>query len=196
MAWPMSRILFVTHPEVVIDPQVPIPQWPLSATGRSRMERFADELAERGVSAVWSSDERKARDGAEILAARLGIPHRIDAALGENDRSSTGYLPPPEFWAVVEVFFGKPDESVRGWETARTAQARIVAAVDRLARREATGGDVVVVSHGGVGRLLMALLQGVEIGEEDRPQHLGGGCWFEIDRDRLSVEQAWRDIAD
>jgi broad specificity phosphatase PhoE len=192
----MSRIIFVTHPEVVIDPQVPVPQWPLSATGRARMERFADTLAERGVSAVWSSDERKALDGAEIVATRLGVPHRIDAALGENDRSSTGYLPPDEFWPVVEVFFGKPDESVRGWETARAAQARIVGAVDRLARRETTGGDIVVVSHGGVGRLLMALLQGVEIGEENRPQHPGGGSWFEVDRNGLTVEQAWRDIAD
>ena len=192
----MSRIVFVTHPEVVIDPKVPIPEWPLSAVGRSRMERFAEALAERGVSAVWSSNEQKALDGAEIVAARLGLPHRTDTALGENDRSSTGYLPPPEFWEVVELFFGKPDESVRGWETARSAQARIVGAVDRLARREATGGDIVVVSHGGVGRLLMALLQGVEIGEEDRPQHPSGGSWFEIDRDSLAVEQSWRDIAD
>lgn len=192
----MSRIVFVTHPEVVIDPQVPVPRWPLSERGRGRMARFAEDMAERGVSAVWSSDEQKALDGAEIVAAHLGVPHRIDPALGENDRASTGYLPPAEFWPVVEAFFGQPDESVRGWEIARNAQARIVGAVDRLARRETTGGDIVVVSHGGVGRLLMALLQGVEIGEEDRPQHPGGGCWCEIDRDSLVVEQSWRDIAD
>jgi hypothetical protein len=34
----MSRsIYFVTHPDVVIDPMIPVPQWPLSAWGRSRM---------------------------------------------------------------------------------------------------------------------------------------------------------------
>ncbi|HEX5377744.1 MAG TPA: histidine phosphatase family protein [Phenylobacterium sp.] len=193
---PMPRVVFVTHPEVVIDPKVPIPQWPLSEIGRARMAAFAETLSARDVTAVWSSDERKAMDGAEIVAARLGVPHRTDPGLGENNRSATGYLPPPEFWDVVAAFFARPDESVRGWETARAAQARIVDAVSRLVRLEPTGGDIVVVSHGGVGRLLMARLQGVEIGAEDRPQHPGGGSWLEIDRERLAVEQSWRDIAD
>lgn len=193
----MARILFLTHPEVVIDPNLPVPDWPLSGVGRLRMGRFAKLLETRGgVTAVWSSRERKARDGAEILAARLGTPHRIDPDLGENDRSATGYLAPPEFWEVVEVFFARPDESVRGWETARDAQARIVGAVNRLAREEATVGDIVVVAHGGVGRLLMALLQGVEIGEEDQPAHPGGGCWMEIDRGSLAVIETWRSIED
>jgi broad specificity phosphatase PhoE len=193
----MARILFLTHPEVVIDPAIPVPDWPLSGVGRLRMGRFAKVLEARGgVTAVWSSRERKARDGAEILAARLGVPHRIAPDLGENDRSATGYLAPPEFWEVVEAFFGRPDESVRGWETARAAQARIVGAVNRLAAAEVTGGDIVVVSHGGVGRLLMALLQGVEIGEEDPPPHPGGGCWMELGRGSLRVEATWQAIAD
>lgn len=196
-SWAMARILFLTHPEVVIDPETPVPDWPLSGVGRLRVGRFAKILeAQGGVTAVWSSRERKARDGAEILAARLGVPHRIDPDLGENDRSATGYLAPPEFWEVVAEFFGRPDESVRGWETARAAQARIVGAVNRLSAEEATDGDIVVVSHGGVGRLLMALLQGVEIGDEDRPAHPGGGCWMALDRRSLEVVETWQTIAD
>ena len=192
----MARIVFVTHPEVVIDPEVPVPRWKLSETGRAQMARFARDLAERGVTAVWSSAERKATDGAEILSAALGVPHRVDAGLGENDRSSTGYLAGQEFWDVVEVFFGRPDESVRGWETARAAQARIMDAMRRVAETELTQGDVVVVSHGGVGRLLTARLQGVEIGLEARPEHPGGGCWIEIDRDAFRLVEGWRSIAD
>jgi len=193
----MPRILFLTHPEVVIDPAIPVPDWPLSGVGRLRMGRFAKALEARGgITSVWSSRERKARDGAEILAARLAVPHRVDPDLGENDRSATGYLAPPEFWEVVAEFFGRPDESVRGWETARAAQARIVGAVNRLALEEATEGDIAVVSHGGVGRLLIALLQGVEIGEEDRPGHPGGGCWIELDRTSLRVVETWRAIDD
>jgi broad specificity phosphatase PhoE len=68
--------------------------------------------------------------------------------------------------------------------------------VNRLAREEATVGDIVVVAHGGVGLLLMALLQGVEIGEEDQPAHPGGGCWMEIDRGSLAVIETWRSIED
>ncbi|WP_304164644.1 histidine phosphatase family protein [Phenylobacterium aquaticum] len=189
-------MIFLTHPEVVIDPAVPVPEWPLSATGRRRMDWFGEAMARRPVTAVWSSDERKALDGAEILSARLNIPHRIDPHLGENGRSSTGYVAPPEFWEIVEAFFSRPDESIRGWETARAAQARIVDAIDHLIGAESTMGDIVVVSHGGVGRLLTAHLQAVEIGREDQPAHPGGGCWIEFERKTRRIVCGWQAIPD
>lgn len=192
----MATIYLLTHPEVIIDPATPITEWGLSDVGRRRMEHFVGCEAVRGVVAVYSSDERKATDGAAMAAAARDIPHRVDAELGENDRSSTGYLAPPEFWDVVEVFFARPDESVRGWESARAAQARIIRAVRRLAQDEPESGDLLVVSHGGVGRLLTAHLQGVEIGREDRPAHPGGGCWLEIDRDTLTIRRSWQSIPD
>ena len=64
----MASIIFLTHPEVVIDPAVPITQWPLNAVGRERAERFAGMLVERDVTAVYASTERMARDGAAIMA--------------------------------------------------------------------------------------------------------------------------------
>jgi broad specificity phosphatase PhoE len=190
----MASILFVTHPEVVIDPLVPIPEWPLNATGRERMERFASSLAGKNVSAVYASTERKAMDGAAIVAKRLGLPCRTDEALGENDRSATGYIAPPEFWEVVRAFFARPHESIRGWERAIDAQTRIVDAVSRIAREEVTSGDIVIVSHGGVGCLLTAHLQNVELGRESRPPHPGGGCLIVIDRESLVLKEDWRTI--
>jgi len=192
----MAHVIFLTHPEVVIDPAVPVPEWPLSDRGRRRMIWFGEAMSGRPVTAVWSSDERKALDGAEILAARLKVPHRIDARLGENDRSSTGYVAPPEFWEIVEAFFDRADESVRGWETARAAQARIVGAIEHLISAEPATGDIVIVSHGGVGRLLSAHLQAVSIGDEDLPPHPGGGCWMEFDRVGLRITCGWRSIPD
>ncbi len=192
----MPRIYFLTHPQVVIDPAVPVPRWPLSEVGRRRAHLFADSLVDGAVTAVWSSSERKALDGGAIIAKRLGVQHRIDPELGENDRSATGYIAPPEFWDVGAAFFRNPDESVRGWETARHAQRRIVTALHRLARDEPTRGDIVVVAHGAVGELLMAHLQGVEIGAQDRPQHAGGGCWIEIDRASFEVLAGWTNIPD
>ncbi|WP_421931368.1 histidine phosphatase family protein [Phenylobacterium sp.] len=192
----MPRIYYLTHPQVVIDPAVPVPHWPLTPEGRRRAGLFAERLADGRVTAVWSSGEQKALDGGAIISTRLGVPHRIDPDLGENDRSATGYIAPPEFWEVVAQFFGKPDESVRGWETARHAQDRIVTAMRRLARDEPTRGDLVVVAHGGVGELLMAHLQGAAIGEQDKPQHPGGGCWIEIDRASFGLVAGWRNIPD
>jgi broad specificity phosphatase PhoE len=186
----MNAIIFITHPEVVIDPAVPVPRWPLSPVGRARMEAFAASLTGRTVAAVWSSDEQKAEDGAAILAARLAAPHFVDAGLGENDRSATGYIAPPEFWEVVDQFFAQPDVSVRGWETARHAQDRIVAAVGRV-DAESPAGVVLVVAHGGVGALLTAHLQNVIIGQEDRPGHSGGGCYLVLDRRSRSLQATW-----
>jgi broad specificity phosphatase PhoE len=192
----MPSLIFITHPEVVIDPNQPVPEWPLNAVGRGRMEHFAGLLTDRNVSAVYSSTERKAMDGAAIVAERLGLPARTNADLGENDRSSTGYIAPPEFWEVVRAFFGRPHESIRGWERAIDAQTRIVTAVSRIAREAEASGSIVVVSHGGVGCLLAAHLQKVEIGQESRPSHPGGGCFIVIDRETLTLQQNWRAIED
>lgn len=190
----MASLVFITHPEVVIDPDQPITEWPLNAVGRTRMERFAGLLADRDVSAVYASTERKAMDGAAIVAKHLGLSYETDEDLGENDRSSTGFIAPPEFWDVVREFFGRPDESIRGWERAVDAQTRIVEAIGRILREDETAGDIVVVSHGAVGCLLTAHLQQVAIGQESRPSHPGGGCFIVIDRDSFTLTQDWRTI--
>jgi len=160
------------------------------------MERFAERLAGRDVSAVYASTERKAMDGGAIVAERLGLSYDTDKDLGENDRSSTGFIAPPEFWDVVREFFGNSHESIRGWERAIDAQTRIVNAIGRILREDETSGDIVVVSHGGVGCLLTAHLQRVEIGKESRPSHPGGGCFIRIDRDSFALTQDWRTIED
>jgi broad specificity phosphatase PhoE len=192
----MASLIFITHPEVVIDPNQTITEWPLNPIGRARMERFVDLLAGRNVTAVYASTERKATDGAAIVAERLGLPYATHEDLGENDRSSTGFIAPPEFWDVVREFFGHPHESIRGWERAIDAQTRIVNAVSRILREDETAGDMIVVSHGAVGCLLTAHLQNVEIGQESRPSHPGGGCFIMIDRDTFTLKQDWRAIED
>ncbi len=193
---PMASLIFLTHPEVVIDPNQPVPEWPLNAIGSARMERFTEQLADRDVSAIYASTERKAMDGAAIVAERLGLSYATDPDLGENDRSATGYIAPPEFWDVVREFFSNPHKSIRGWERAIDSQARIVNAISRILREDETSGDIVVVSHGGVARLLTAHLQQVEIGQESRPSHPGGGCFIRIDRDSFALTQDWRNIED
>jgi broad specificity phosphatase PhoE len=169
----MAAILFITHPEVVIDPKVPVPEWPLSETGRARMEAFASDPVLREVRAIYASGERKAIDGADILARHLSVPFTVDEALGENDRSATGYIAPPEFWEVVDQFFAQPHESIRGWERAIDAQSRIVGAVLRIAQRSEEG-DTAIVSHGGVATLLMAYLRGADYARPFAQPHRGG----------------------
>jgi hypothetical protein len=134
----MSTVYFITHPDVVIDPSVPVPRWPLSPRGRMRMTGVLEQQWASEVRAIYCSTEQKAIDGAAILSEALGVPYTAVPALGENDRSATGYLPGPEFDAVVSEFFRQPEESVRGWERAIDAQSRIVAATMAVLRTNAT----------------------------------------------------------
>ena len=137
----MSRpFYFITHPEVTIQPDVPIPEWPLSRRGRARMQRGLAQPWVRDITSIYASTERKAVEAAQILAAHLALPFQSIPALGENDRSSTGYLPRAEFERVADAFFAQPAQSVRGWERAIDAQSRIVGAVRALGDADRTRG--------------------------------------------------------
>src|SRR5918996_613042 len=142
------QLYFITHPNVVISRDVPVPRWPLSELGLARMRKGLQQPWVKDITAVYCSTEQKAIDGARILADHLSIPFRQVEDLGENDRSSTGFLPPDEFERVADQFFANPEVSIRGWERAADAQARVVRAVEGLAP---TNGAIAIVSHGAVG---------------------------------------------
>lgn len=190
-----QTLFFITHPDVLIDPAVPVPDWALSPRGRTRMARALALPWVAGVRAIWCSTERKARDGARILAEHLSLPVATLDALGENDRSATGYLPRDEFEAVADQFFAHPDESIRGWERAVDAQRRIVGAVEEvLAASARCGGDAAVIAHGGVGTLLLCHLRGDPIGRRhDQPPN-NGGNWFAVDAATRRVHHGWKAI--
>jgi len=83
------------------------------------MERIRALSWAGGVRTVWCSAERKARESAEILAGQLCLRRVFELpALGENDRSSTGYLLKTEFELTAAPFFARPEEGIRRWERA------------------------------------------------------------------------------
>jgi len=96
----VGTVYFITHPDVVIDPHVPVPEWPLNERGRARLRAMIGQHWLKGICCIFASDERKARDAAQILADALGLDgYRVVPDLRENDRSATGYLPKQEFEA-------------------------------------------------------------------------------------------------
>jgi broad specificity phosphatase PhoE len=138
---------------------------------------------------IVSSGETKALETAGVLAAhlRLDVERRDDT--GELDRSVAGFLPPDEFEAVADACFARPDESVRGWEPAAAAQARIAAALADLLHAP---GEIVVIGHGGVGTLWYCHLAGLPIDRRwDQP---GQGHWFTVVNGR--PVHGWRRIDD
>ena len=149
----MGLVRYVSHPNVVVDPGVPVPQWGLSELGR---QRFAVMLARPWVPAIGrviASSETKSLEAATMLATHLGLEVEVRPATGEIDRSATGYLPAAEHERVADALFAHPDVSASGWEIATGAQARIVAALDDVLSAAATDGDIAVIGHGAVGTL-------------------------------------------
>ncbi len=189
----MATVHFITHPDVQVDPATPVPAWHLSPRGIHRATLMLAQAWVPGLASLFSSAERKAIDTAAILAAHTGLDVTVAPALGENDRASTGYLPGPEFEAMADAFFARPEESVRGWERAADAQARIVAAVEAVLAL-APPGDVAIIAHGAVGALLLCRLKGVPISRaEDQPGR-GGGNRFAFDRASHALLQGWQPI--
>lgn len=191
----MSRsIYFITHPDVVIDPAIPIPQWPLSERGRNRIRRLLRWNWLSQIAAIYCSTEQKTIDSAGILSKATGLPVHQVVALGETDRSATGYLPRTEFETIVEAFFARPRESVRGWERADAAQARIVGALEHLACTAAGTGAIAVVSHGTVGALLLCHLQGQPISRQKEQPGTSGGNYFLFQMPEGILVHGWMPI--
>jgi len=146
------------------------------------------------ICRIVSSAERKAIETAEVLARHLGLAVEVRERMHENDRSATGFLPSPEFEAVADQFFARPYDSVRGWERAIDAQRRVASEVDAVL---GTGldGDIAFVGHGGVGTLLLLLLDGREISRiADQPA--GGGNYLAWDIGARRILHGWRPIDD
>jgi broad specificity phosphatase PhoE len=186
--------LYVSHPEVLIDPAVLVPRWGLSDKGRARMAAMVAQPWVMAFHRVISSDETKAVETAEALAAALGVPVEVREGLHENDRSATGFLPPPEFEATANLFFAHPEESIRGWERAVDAQARIVARVG-AALADAPETPTIVCGHGGVGTLLWCHCARMPIGRV-HDQTGGGGRHYLFDLTKRIVLYGWRPIED
>jgi broad specificity phosphatase PhoE len=190
----MTHIRYLTHPQVNIDPAVPVPSWGLSAVGRTRTEELANTMWLSGTTQIISSGEQKAIETAEIIAGKLNVAVEVREAMHENDRSATGFLAPGKFEALADQFFAQPCVSIQRWERAIDAQLRVVREVEQvLARNRA--GDVLFVGHGAVGTLLFCHYSGLAI-DRAHDQPAGGGNFFAFTKDGRRVLHRWRRMED
>ncbi|MBF0677337.1 MAG: histidine phosphatase family protein [Devosia sp.] len=193
------RALYLTHPQVQMDPLIPVPLWSLSDEGRQRVEHF---IARRTIPAgafVFTSRETKAMQMADLFAEITGTPALSDHLMGENDRTATGFLPAPLFEATADAFFAAPDTSIDGWETASDAQVRIVATVGLALQSVPPDTPAIFCGHGAVGTLLKCHLGGLPISrEEDQSRRgaQGGGNGFVFDMKTLALLTDWVPMED
>jgi broad specificity phosphatase PhoE len=124
---------------------------PLNAHGRRQAKALADRLAGDGIAAVYASDLARARETAEILGERLGLPVVVDADLREKN------------WGNWEGLTGAERERIEyeGETTAEHAE-RVLHAVRRIAERH-PGQRIVIVTHGGSLRRIQAAASGMAL---------------------------------
>lgn len=187
----LSLLRYVSHPNVVVDPDVPVPQWGLSEQGRARLATMAGQPWLAATGRIICSPERKAREAAAIIAAPLGLDVEERPATGETDRSATGFVSHEHHEELADRYFAWPHESAEGWERSLDSQTRIVDAL-RDVWFEDDEVDTIVVGHGGVGTLLFCHLAGLTIDRtHDQP---GQGHYWTFDRRAGRVLHGWLPI--
>lgn len=190
----MGTGLYISHPEVNIDPDVPVERWGLSETGEARARTFAARQLITKNTPIYSSTETKAMELTQILAERSGSHIFSSKDFCENDRSSTGFLEPAQFETQVKRLFEHPTQSASGWESAADAQSRIVKAVHNALKIAQKEELVIFCGHGCVGTLLKCHLANRPIAQSEDQREManpGGGNIFAFDLISMDLLSDW-----
>jgi len=128
---------------------------PLSDYGRRQARALGDqlkdeELEDEELEAIYSSDLARARETAEIVGERLGLPVVLDPDLREKD------------WGTWEGLTAVERDRVEFvGETTEAHQERILRALRRIAERHPGDRRVLVVTHGGSMRRVQTAAMGM-----------------------------------
>ncbi len=152
---------------------------PLNAAGHAQVRDLAEQLVGETFSAAYTSPLRRARESAEILAARLGVEVRPCDALKEVDVGSwSGFTVPEVEIRFPEGYARWVDWRCAGWEDGETYDElgrRVVRGLLEIARRHA-GAQVLAVTHGGPIRAAAAATLRLQLHEVRAELGAVGNC--------------------
>ena len=158
----------------------------LNDRGRAQANELADRLDGEAITAVYSSDLDRARETAEILAARLDLPVVLDPALRERDFGSWEGKTVDELeeqWPGAWARWREGNEGEGDVEDHLALAERVRDAIRRLAAAH-PGERILVVAHGGAIRVILTDAAGLSYPEARRQQRNIANC----DVSRLGVE--------
>jgi broad specificity phosphatase PhoE len=138
---------------------------PLTARGRAQAAELAQRLADIALEAVYSSDLQRARDTAAAVAAAQGVELTQTENLREVDVGSWAGLTREEAERRFPEGFRRWQAGGTGWDDGETygeMSARVLTAVNEIARRHERG-RVLIVSHGGPIRAIHAGALGLRV---------------------------------
>ena len=138
----------------------------LSADGRRQAERLRDQLARLDIAEILASPLPRAVETAEIVAGALGLgvvrdPRLVDFAAGEWEaRSHAEISASAEYRRFIE---NPVSDGIPGGERLIDVRDRIVAAVSQALADNELGANIMLVSHAGPLRVLLAHYLGMSL---------------------------------
>jgi probable phosphoglycerate mutase len=162
----MTRLLLARHGETDWNSER---RWqghadrPLNDTGREQAAELADSLSATPVAAIYSSDLARARETAEIVGARLGLPVVLDPGLREVDVGEWSGMRHDDIAERFPEGFARWQNGWHGWDGGESYEEMRERAVATLLRIATDHEDetILVVAHGGTIRACDAEARGL-----------------------------------
>ena len=109
---------------------------PLNDVGRRQARSLAESLTAKPIDALYSSDLSRARETAEIVGERIGLPVRLDPRLREVDVGEWSGLTTSQVEQLFPAGLERRRAGGTGWERGEAYEAmatRVVAALHEIA---------------------------------------------------------------
>jgi broad specificity phosphatase PhoE len=131
---------------------------PLNDTGRRQAAELAGRLEPLGLASLWSSDLSRARETAEIVGSRLGLPVQLDPRLREANRGrweGRRFIDIERECPDLYAAWRRAGASFRfpGGESLLEQSDRVIAALEAIGASSEL--PVLVVCHGGSIRVVL-----------------------------------------
>lgn len=184
----MSKLIYITHPSVQIDPAIPPQMWRLSQDGLDQAKKLMDHDLWEDIAFIYSSTEPKAEEVATLASFTYGIKHESNKDLGEADRTAKPFMPLDEYMQAIQEAYKNPTESIHGWETHHDMFQRNAKAIDEIKDKHADE-TIVIVGHGGAGTCVKCYVSNRELSFDEDPKQTG--CYFIADLTTSDLIQDW-----
>ena len=138
---------------------------PLTERGRKQAHALADLVGSEKIDAVYTSPLSRARETAEIVAARAGLEAVALPELQEVDTGSWSGLSRADVEARFPEGFARWRSGGSGWEDGESYEEmaeRVIGALRKIAE-DHPDGRVLLISHGGPIRAIHAAAEGLAI---------------------------------
>lgn len=168
MPSPLHRLFLIRHGETALNREmryVGARDVPLSEVGERQAKGLAEAFAGLPVAAVYASPLARARETGSRIASRLGLALEPCPALAEQSFGEWEGLTRAEVVArgdgeILAAWEGDPSLPPPGGESLASVQARALALVEALKASHPEGGGLVLVSHVGPIKALLAAALG------------------------------------